>query len=344
MSISSQNMDPEDEKFADVVYTGSNEAPAEAPKETEEREKTANETTEEKPVAKERRKKGGIFDAVLLLALLGCIGGGAYFVYSKMDEFKIPSPLEEEIAAQEALQQQIEKQNEQNTKAQITQRLTLKSENTTASQQLEDKTKQLADAEKAIAQLEQECKDAEASLNTAKEDYAKLDKAQRAEIMKMLTGEGVAIGPITTIDGEKIQNATLRKECKKEGNRWRISGNNNCYDRPIEFKKYHKQFPLIVHYARGRKDLITRGALTEQTAEEIAAEREELAREAVEQARNYDPLMAPTVVTQSSETTDIVEDDTTEATEETEFDVSFEQDAPADNEATHTMPDEQLPW
>lgn len=339
MSISSKITEPEDEKFADIVYTDNNEATS-APAPTQEAEDTATKEKQDKLAPKKDKKKVGLFDSVLLLALLGCIGGGAYFVYTKMNEFKIPTPMEEEVAIQEELKQQIETLHKQNAAAQIPQRLALKKENAESTQQLNDKNTQLAELEQSIKQLEQECKHAEQALETAKAEFVALDKQQRKEAMELLKGDGIAIGPITTDDKESLNNAIL----KKDGNEWKLSGNNGCYNRPIKLSKYNSKLPLIVHYARGKKDLITKGVIPEQTAEEIAAEREKLDREAIEQSRNYDPVMAPTVVTQSSESTDIVEEDTTAGTDDTELNTEFETAEPAENAAEHTMPDEQLPW
>lgn len=342
MSISSKNTEPEDEKFADIVYDHSDNKTEEEL--TEKKVEDAPVSGEEKPATeeagkKQEKKSGGIFDAIILLALLGGIAGGSYFVYSKMQEFKIPSPMEEEMVMQEELQQRIQEQKKQNEDAKITERLALKNENVAATQAISDKEKQLADAEKELKQLEKDCADAEKALETAKADYVNLDKKQRKEAMAMLTGEGIAIGSITTHDGENLSNAIL----KKDGSKWKLSGNNGCYNRIIKLGKYHSKLPLIVHYARGRKDLITRGEVTEQTAEELAAEREKIDQETKETARNYDPMLTPSVVTQSSESTDIVEEGTEEDQDEEEFNTDFETES-ATPATEHQMPDDALPW
>ena len=345
MSISSKNTEPEDEKFADVVYDNSDkkEEKSTTEEKVEDTPATAEEeaTTEEpkKEKKKDKKKSGGIIDAILLLVLLGGMAGGSYYVYSKMEEFKIPSPMDKEMAKQEELQQHIQEQNTQNAADKISERLELKATNTAAAQTLSEKEQQLANAEKELKQLEKDCADAEKALETAKADYANLDKKQRKEAMSMLSGEGIAIGSITTHDGEALSNAIL----KKDGNKWRLSGNNGCYNRIIKLGKYNSQLPLIVHYARGKKDLITRGEITEQTAEELAAEREKIDKETVATARNYDPMLAPTVVTQSSESTDIVDDETENEQEEGEFNTDFETES-ATPAADHEMPSDALPW
>lgn len=172
-------------------------APAPQPEETESQPTPA---AEEKAPTPAKKKSGAFLDSLLVLALVGIIGGGAWYMHQQMQMYRVPSPLE--LAQSEHLE--LCKQHEQLQDAAYK-----ADEKIHMSGRLAYLESQLADIKRRIAEEKQGIQAEAGRIQALQQEIRKEDKTARSVAKGMLIG--LPIGNASTTSGKVYANATIHR-------------------------------------------------------------------------------------------------------------------------------------
>ena len=213
-------------------------APAPAAKE----EKT---TPAEDKAATDKKKSGGwgaaFFDTLLVLALMGALGGGAWYVHQQLQATHVPSPLE--IAQNEYLElcQQHEQLRDAAYKA---------DEQLHMTGRLNYLERQLSEIKGRIAEEQRGIANEKSRIQTLQREIRQEDKTSRGVARNMLVG--LPIGNVSTTNGRAYVNATIHR---LEGGRITLRTQNGqvCFPTSLLVKD---NLPDMARYAFGLDDMV----------------------------------------------------------------------------------------
>ncbi len=217
-------------------------APAPAPEAKEEKPQPA--PAEEK-AATGKKKSGGwgaaFFDTLLVLALMGALGGGAWYVHQQLQATHIPSPLE--IAQNEYLE--LCKQHEQLRDAayKADEQLHMTGRINYLERQLSEIRNRIAEEQRGIA-------NEQSRIQALQREIRHEDKTSRGIARNMLIG--LPIGNVSTTTGRAYPNATIHR---MEGGRitLRTQTGQVCFPTSQLVKD---NLPDMARYAFGLDDMV----------------------------------------------------------------------------------------
>lgn len=219
--------------------------PAPAPTVPEVKEEKQPSAPAESKAADSKKKSGGwgaaFFDTLLVMALMGAIGGGAWYVHQQMKQYHVPSPLE--IAQNEYLE--LCKQHEQLRDAAYK-----ADEQLHMVGRLNYLNRQLAEIKGRIAEEQQGISNEKGRILALQREIRQEDKTSRGVAKSMLVG--LPIGNVSTTNGRAYTNATIHR---LEGGRITLRTQNGqvCFP-TTQLEK--DNLPDMVRYAFGVDDLV----------------------------------------------------------------------------------------
>lgn len=296
MSISTQNTDPDEEKFADVVYPGEKTAPPVAiiPPRTatvpQRQEQTASPTTQthrQSPSGK-HNNVSIILNVLILICFLLILGLGTFFVM-QMKTMYVPSPYEQSKMEYEKLLQEKNALEADRSKIDrsvearaLLNKISALQKSTEETRTQIDKVKQEnQDYEKRIA-------DKKRDIDAAKFELRRTNQKYRREALAILTN--LPIGEVIKLndrghDGEVITNAIIAnvnmgaKKMKLKS----ADGVNVNWD----FERISiEALPRFVRYAIGEAELVNLDILDDGTTTKKKKRKPVVARP---ETQAYDP-------------------------------------------------------
>lgn len=243
-------MKPEETKTEDAPLetVRPEETPAPAEKPAEEAE-SAPETKEEEATAKEKpakpAKKGGwggfVLDSFLVLALLGTLGGGGYYLKQELDKYRVPSLMEitmrenlELCMQREALQTQAYHADEQIHMRKLLARL----------------ERQLGDFSRKIADKEADITEEHNRVLALQHEIRQADKEARSVARSLLPG--MPVGNVTTTSGKAYRDAVIYR---MEGKLITLRSPEGQVRFPVS-QLVKDSLPTLARYAFDKEDLI----------------------------------------------------------------------------------------
>lgn len=214
------------------------------PEKSEEKEGTktevAKETKEEKPKAK-AHWGGFLLDSFLVLALLGTLGGGGYYLKQELDKYRVPSIMEitmrenlELCKQREALQAQAYHADEQIHMRKLLARL---------ERQLGDFSRQIADKEEDITEEHNR-------VLALQHEIRQADKDARSVARSLLPG--MHVGNVTTTSGKAYRDAVIYR---MEGKLITLRSPEGQVRFPLN-QLVKESLPTLARYAFDKEDLI----------------------------------------------------------------------------------------
>lgn len=317
MSITTDNPEPEDEKFADIVYSPENEG-AEATAEQEKQEET---TQEEKPAAEQKNEKNTdkkpgksdyLMDIMMVCVLVLIIGVGGYFVKTQMDRYAVPSPYEEATAEYERLWKELEQLSSNKKKVNDVQRVkklqnrieSFEAALTAAKTNLANAKNEKASILASIAQEKQ-------AIDSERYNLREADRDNRAKALAELPG--MPIGNVLNRRRNHIVKDAVINNLDMKARKIQLRSSSDLVNWNIK-DLAKKQLPPIVRYGLGLADLIDMSVLDEegkeQTPKRPIARREEPAMPQSQPAEeSYDPEPGAPII--SSGKTETISSDPT---------------------------------
>lgn len=189
-----------------------------------------------------------VIDTLLVLVLLGAMGGGGWFVYQEMQQYRIPSPIEQELAENKRLKARHDELQPLSYLAET--RLQQR-------QAIEQRDKEIQELRSRLAEGEQHLKDLHNKTLGVQHEIRQADKSAR-EVARGLM-PGLSIGDVTTQAGKRFPNAVIyRVEGSGKSARLvlRSTGELSQATFPVR-SLVQDTLPDIVLYAFGFKDLVS---------------------------------------------------------------------------------------
>lgn len=212
------------------------------------------------PSVKPTRFGSVVLDTVLVLALIGAIGYVGWFLYTELPNYRIPSPIEQELAENRRL---TDKQKE----------LLSRSEAADISLAKAARLKELDSRVEALKASLTEGENTLKSLHTqtlgVQHEIRQADQDARAVALGLLPG--LRVGNVTTKAGKHFANATIYR-VDGSGSARRLvlrsaEGQASFYVREL----VRDNLPDLVLYAFGYKDLVDMSDFTQADGEAAAA-------------------------------------------------------------------------
>lgn len=212
------------------------------------------------PEVKPTRFGSVVLDTVLVLALIGAIGYVGWFLYTELPNYRIPSPIEQELAENRRL---TDKQKE----------LLNRSEAADISLAKAARLKELDGRVEALKASLAEGENTLKSLHTqtlgVQHEIRQADQDARAVALGLLPG--LRVGNVTTKAGKHFANATIYR-VDGSGSARRLvlrsaEGQASFYVREL----VRDNLPDLVLYAFGYKDLVDMSDFTQADGEAAAA-------------------------------------------------------------------------
>ena len=219
-------------------------APTPAPAPAVKEEKPQSAPAEDK-AATGKKKSGGwgaaFFDTLLVLALVGALGGGAWYVHQQLQATHVPSPLE--IAQNEYLE--LCKQHEQLRDAAYK-----ADEQLHMTGRLNYLERQLSEIKGRIAEEQRGIANEKNRIQALQREIRQEDKTSRGIARSMLVG--LPIGNVSTTNGRAYANATIHR---MEGGRITLRTQNGQVCFPTS-QLVKDNLPDMARYAFGLDDMV----------------------------------------------------------------------------------------
>lgn len=258
MSLSAKNTAPEDEDFADIEFRPKpvkNDKPAveekqEAPAPAEVSPETTDEKTEapapkpEKETAPRKEKSGKwtvFFDVLLVAILLAVLGFGGYYIKIKMDEYRVPSPMDIALQENARLQRERDAMVDAYYKA---------DEHILMEKSLEHLDRELAKVQEECAGIEQSIAENKDKILALQHEIRTTDNEYRSVALSLLPG--MAIGDAVTNRGKALKDAYIYR---LEGNLITLRSHEGQIRIPTR-QLIKKDMPRLARYAFGEEDLV----------------------------------------------------------------------------------------
>lgn len=205
-------------------------------------------TTKESPRYKAEKKPkskmnwgGVLLDSFLVLALLGTLGGGGYYLKQELDKYRVPSIMEltmrenlELCKQREALQTQAYHADEQIHMRKLLARL---------ERQLGEFSRQIADKEEDITEEHNR-------VLALQHEIRQADKEARSVARSLLPG--MPVGNVTTTSGKAYRDAVIYR---MEGKLITLRSPEGQVRFPVN-QLVKESLPTLARYAFGNEDLI----------------------------------------------------------------------------------------
>lgn len=253
-------------------------------------EEKSAEPTQEPPTRPRKKtgKSGWLMDSALVLALVGIIGGGAWFIQQELEKYNVPSPME--LAQNEYLE--LCKQHEQLQEAAYRADEQIRMRDRIAGLET-----QLLSIRRQIAERRSATSEEESRVHSLQREIRQEDKTSRAVARSLLVG--LPIGNAATTSGRAYPNAIIHR--LKAG---RIT---------LRFPEGQATFPLsnlvkdnlpdIARYALGLDDMVDMSdfdKMPKRRKGKLITPRKAPTQVAAEPAPSYEPEpTAPVVNTQA---------------------------------------------
>lgn len=264
MSLSAKNTAPEDEDFADIEFRPKpvkNEKPApeenQVPTALIEEKQDAEENTvsdvdtpetpapkkaEKNTSTEDKRGKWAVFfDVLLVTLLLAVLGFGGYYIKIKMDEYRVPSPMDIALQENARLQRERDAMVDAYYKADE-QLLMLKS--------LEHLDNELSKVQDECAGIEQSIAENKDKILALQHEIRTTDSEYRSVALSLLPG--MAIGDAVTNRGKALKDAYIYR---LEGNLITLRSHEGQIRIPTR-QLIKKDMPRLARYAFGEEDLV----------------------------------------------------------------------------------------
>lgn len=198
----------------------------------------------ESPAAKTGQKtsKGGVLlDTLLVLALLGSIGAGAWYVTEELNKYRVPTPME--LAQAEHLELCKQHEELQEAAYQADEQLHMR-------ERLSSLDLQIADTKRQIAERKRSLEDEHTRMLALQREIRQEDKTSRAVARNLLIG--LPIGNASTTTGKAYPDAVIH----------RLEGNTITLRTPYGQSRFplsrlvKDNLPDIARYALGIDDLV----------------------------------------------------------------------------------------
>lgn len=198
----------------------------------------------ESPAAKTGQKtsKGGmLLDTLLVLALLGSIGAGAWYVTEELNKYRVPTPME--LAQAEHLELCKQHEELQEAAYQADEQLHMR-------ERLSSLELQIADTKRQIAERKRSLEDEHTRMLALQREIRQEDKTSRAVARNLLIG--LPIGNASTTTGKAYPDAVIH----------RLEGNTITLRTPYGQSRFplsrlvKDNLPDIARYALGIDDLV----------------------------------------------------------------------------------------
>lgn len=198
----------------------------------------------ESPAAKTGQKtsKGGVLlDTLLVLALLGSIGAGAWYVTEELNKYRVPTPME--LAQAEHLELCKQHEELQEAAYQADEQLHMR-------ERLSSLELQIADTKRQIAERKRSLEDEHTRMLALQREIRQEDKTSRAVARNLLIG--LPIGNASTTTGKAYPDAVIH----------RMEGNTITLRTPYGQSRFplsrlvKDNLPDIARYALGIDDLV----------------------------------------------------------------------------------------
>lgn len=314
MSLSAKNTAPEDEDFADIEFRPKpikNDKPVvEEKQETPAPEEVSTEPTDEKtatvpptPAVEKSKKAPGeekrgkwavFFDVLLVTLLLAVLGFGGYYIKIKMDEYRVPSPMDIALQENARLQRERDAMVDAYYKADE-QLLMLKS--------LEHLDNELSKVQDECAGIEQSIAENKDKILALQHEIRTTDSEYRSVALSLLPG--MAIGDAVTNRGKALKDAYIYR---LEGNLITLRSHEGQIRIPTR-QLIKKDMPRLARYAFGEEDLVDMSdfdANGEAPQKKSAPKKQEAPKEETPRVTvrtDYEPASgAPTVDTSAGTT------------------------------------------
>lgn len=311
MSLSAKNTAPEDEDFADIEFRPKpvkNDKPVvEEKKETPAPEEVSTEPTAEKaetvpptpeidktknPPGEAKRGKWAVFfDALLVTLLLAILGFGGYYIKVKMDEYRVPSPMDIALQENARLQRERDAMVDAYYKADE-QLLMLKS--------LEHLDNELSKVQDECVGIEQSIAENKDKILALQHEIRTTDSEYRSVALSLLPG--MAIGDAVTNRGRALKDAYIYR---LEGNLITLRSHEGQIRIPTR-QLIKKDMPRLARYAFGEEYLVDMSdfdANGEASQKKSAPKKQEAPKEEMPRVTvrtDYEPVSGAPVVDTSA--------------------------------------------
>lgn len=300
MSISTQNTDPDEEKFTDVVYPGEKSAPpvavmpprtAAEPLRREESmptEEHAPTPTPQQPGNGKQTKVNTILNVLILVCFLLILGLGTFFVV-QMKSIYVPSPYEQsKMEYEKLLQEKNELEADRSKIDRSVEARALLNKISALQKSAEETRTHIEKIQQENQDYEKRITDKKRDIDAAKFELRRTNQKYRREALAILTN--LPIGDVIKLndkgqDGEVITNAIIArvnmgaKKIKLKS----ADGVNVNWD----FERISiEALPRLVQYAIGEGELVNLDILDDATTDKKKKRKPVIARP---ETRVYDP-------------------------------------------------------
>lgn len=212
------------------------------------------------PEVKPARFGSVVLDTVLVLALIGAIGYVGWFLYTELPNYRIPSPIEQELAENRRL---TDKQKE------ILNRSEAADISLAKAARLKELDGRVEALKASLAEGENTLKNLQTQTLGVQHEIRQADQDARAVALGLLPG--LRVGNVTTKSGKHFANATIYR-VEGSGSARRLvlrsaEGQASFYVREL----VRDNLPDLVLYAFGYKDLVDMSDFTQADGEAAAA-------------------------------------------------------------------------
>ncbi|MBR5523399.1 MAG: hypothetical protein IKV82_08045 [Akkermansia sp.] len=219
------------------------ETPSEAAKSAPETE-TKDETTEKTKPA-EPAKKGGwggfVLDSFLVIALLGTLGGGGYYLKQELDKYRVPSLME--ITMRENLELCMQRESLQTQAYHADEQIHMRKLLARLERQLGDFSRKIADKEADITEEHNR-------VLALQHEIRQADKEARSVARSLLPG--MPVGNVTTTSGRAYRDAVIYR---MEGKLITLRSPEGQVRFPAN-QLVKDSLPTLARYAFNKEDLV----------------------------------------------------------------------------------------
>ncbi len=263
MSITTDKPEPEDEKFADIVYTPEEEGAEVTPEQTE---KPADEKEAEKPAEKKPGKSDYLMDIMMVCVLVLIIGVGGYFVKTQMDQYAVPSPYEEAKAEYDRLWKEWEQLSSNKTKVNDVQKVKkLQSRIESYEAAIAEAKNNLTNAKNEKSSIQSAIAREKQAIDSARYNLREADRDNRAKALAELPG--MPIGDVLNRRRNHIVKDAVINNLDMKARKIQLRSSSDLVNWNIK-DIAKKQLPPIVRYGLGLADLVDMSVLDEEGKEE----------------------------------------------------------------------------
>lgn len=293
MSISTDKPEPEDEKFADIVYSPEEESAENSPEENKQEETAtpATDNTDKNPAEKKPGKSDYLMDIMMVSVLVLIIGVGGYFVKTQMDQYTVPSPYEEATAEYDKLRHEFDQLIANKKKVNDVQKVKkLQNRIDAMESRLTEAKANLAKAKSEKAAIQSAILQEKQAIDSARYNLREADRDNRAKALAELPG--MPIGDVLNRRRNHIVKDAVINNLDMKTRKIQLRSSSDLVNWNIK-DLAKKQLPPIVRYGLGMADLIDMSVLDEEgkeaTPKRPIARREQPAAPQQNTEESYDP-------------------------------------------------------